>query len=268
MRLFYSILNTFIILLASNSIIWAQTTFIKVNEFYSKQARQGVAVDSTCIYVIGSQKIAKYDKNSFQFLKKWEGKEGGTIIHLDSGVIFEGKLYCAHSNYPEFPMTSSVEIWDPVTLEHIGSHSFGVMWGSLTWFDYYDGFWYGAFAHYNKWKHMTGKGSEWTVIVKFDSDWQPLNSYVFPPSVVEKFGMMSNSGGSFGPDGILYCTGHDLPELYAMKFPESGSVMELLEVVPVDNAGQGIAWDRFNHGFIYCLRKKDRHVVICKMNQP
>ena len=61
------------------------------------------------------------------------------IIHLDSGVIVDGKLYCAHSNYPGIPMTSSIEVWDPSTLEHIESHSFGIFRGSCTWVDQLQG---------------------------------------------------------------------------------------------------------------------------------
>ena len=54
----------------------------------------------------------------------------------------DGKLYAAHSNYPEWPMTSSLEILDAETMEHVGSHSFGIQWGSLTWVDWHDGHWW------------------------------------------------------------------------------------------------------------------------------
>lgn len=64
-------------------------------------------------------------------------------------------------------MTSSIEIWDAETLEHIGNQSFGINWGSCTWADRKNGYWYAAFVQYNKWKHLTGKGTEWTVVNKF-----------------------------------------------------------------------------------------------------
>lgn len=167
-----------------------QIKFTEIDTFAAKEARQGIAVDADHIYVIGTQQIGKYDKKTHKLLKHWQGAEAGPIIHLDSGVILKNKLYCAHSNYPEVPMTSSVEIWDSETLEHIGSHSFGINWGSCTWIDRFDGFWWGSFAHYNKLKDQTGKGSEWTTIVKFDDNWQPIQSWVFPKEVYKRFGRM------------------------------------------------------------------------------
>jgi len=76
---------------------------------------------------------------------------------------------------------------------------------------------------------------------------------------------MSNSGGSWGPDGYLYCTGHDRSEVYAVKIPDKGSVLELVETVPLPILGQGIAWDRSRSGFIYGIRKKDRQVVVSRL---
>jgi len=238
--------------------------FEVIKTFEAKEARQGIAVDKDFIYVIGTQQIGKYDKTTLELIKHWQGAEKGPIIHLDSGVIYQEKLYSAHSNYPEVPMTSSVEIWDTETLQHIGSHSFGIKWGSCTWIDRYDGSWWGAFAHYNKLKDKTGKGSEWTTIVKFDDQWRELQSWVFPREVYERFDRMSNSGGSWGSDGLLYCTGHDNPETYALRLPKMGSVLELVSIIPINIYGQGVAWDRSQKGIIYGIRKRDREVVISK----
>jgi hypothetical protein len=241
--------------------------FSELLRFNAKEARQGVAVDENFIYVIGSREIGKYDKFTGNFITSWNENENGPIIHLDSGVIIDGKLYCAHSNYPGIPMTSSVEIWDAETLQHIGSHSFGIRWGSCTWVDYSNGFWWAAFAHYDKWKSETGKGSEWTTVVKFDEEWHYLNAWVFPDEVIEKFRPMSNSGGSWGPDGHLYCTGHDRAELYALQIPTSGTELELIDTIPIDNTGQGIAWDRSEAGTIYSISKKDRQVRVFQLNK-
>jgi hypothetical protein len=240
-------------------------TFKEMNKFSFIEARQGVAVDQEHIYVIGTQIIGKYKKDTGELVARWEETENGSIIHLDSGVIIEGKLYCAHSNYPTVPMTSSIEIWDAKTMTHIGSHSFGIQWGSCTWVDRFDGFWWTAFAHYEKWKTVTGKGTEWTTVVKFNDQWQPLQAWVFPEEVVKRLRPMSNSGGSWGPDSLLYCTGHDRPEVYTFRLPESGSVLELVETIPINILGQGIAWDRSKTGFIYGIRKKDRHVIISEL---
>jgi hypothetical protein len=102
----------------------------EIERIDAPEARQGVAVDQDFIYVVGSQQIAKYDKKTFKKVAHWIGPEDGPIHHLDSGVIFDGKLYCSHSNYPGVPMTSSVEIWDAESLEHVDTHSFGIGWGS------------------------------------------------------------------------------------------------------------------------------------------
>jgi hypothetical protein len=239
--------------------------FKDINKFNMIEARQGVAVDQDHIYVIGSQRIGKYKKTTGEVVAQWEETENGPIIHLNSGVIIEGKLYCAHSNYPAVPMTSSIEIWDAETLEHIGSHSFGIRWGSCTWVDRFDGYWWAAFAHYEKWKSVTGKGTEWTTVVQLDDQWQPLQAWVFPEAVVERMRPMSNSGGSWGPDGLLYCTGHDHPEIYAFRIPQRGSVLELVETIPINILGQGIAWDRSKAGFIYGIRKKDKQVILSEL---
>jgi hypothetical protein len=238
--------------------------FKEVGKFDIPEARQGIAVDQNYIYVIDTRRIAKYKKDSSERVAGWEGKNS-PIIHLDSGVIVEGKLYCAHSNYPAVPMTSSVEIWDAENLEHIDSHSFGIRWGSCTWIDRHNGFWWAAFAQYDKWKNLTGKGTEWTTVVKMDDQWQALQAWIFPEKIMDRFRPMSNSGGSWGPDGLLYCTGHDRSEIYALRVSEFGSVLELVETIPLNILGQGIAWDRSHSGFLYGIRKNERQVTLFKL---
>jgi hypothetical protein len=213
---------------------------------------------------LSRQLLGKYDKETNELVAHWQEEENGQIIHLNSGVVVDGKLYCAHSNYPGIPMTSSVEIWDTETLQHIGTHSFGIQKGSCTWVDRHNGFWWVAFAHYEKWKAATGKGTEWTTVIKFDDQWRDLQTWVFPQEVIEKFRPMSNSGGSWGTNGLLYCTGHNLPELYALRIPLKGSVLELIETFQINIEGQGIAWDRSQEGFIYGIKKNDKEVMVFK----
>ena len=78
---------------------------------------------------------------------------------------------------------------------------------------------------------------------------------------------MSNSGGSWGPDGYLYLTGHDLPQVYAMELPKIGSVLHLAAAVDVpDIAGQGIAWDRSaDEPTLYGIFRPDKTVIKTKM---
>jgi hypothetical protein len=240
---------------------------IEIYRFEAEEVRQGVAVDESFVYVIGTQSIGKYDKKSFEKIKTWKGEPSGRIIHLDSGMILEDRLYCAHSNYPGVPMTSSVEVWDKNTLKHIDSHSFGIYRGSCTWIDRHKNSWWAVFAHYDKWKSKTLKGTEWTTLVQFDDDWNELSSWIFPKAVIEEFRPKSNSGGSWGPDGLLYCTGHDSTELYVLRLPQVGSVLELVKKVQVPFLGQGIAWDRTRDDEIYGIRKKEKVVIRAKFTE-
>ena len=261
-RSFYIIISATLLL---STIELAQSKFEEIEVFDVPEARQGVAVDENYFYAVTNYKIVKYNKETGERVDAWEGKENGSIKHLDSGAIIDGKLYCAHSNYPEFPMTSSIEIWNPETMEHIANHSFGIEYGSCTWVDKHDGYWWAAFAHYNKWSDSTGTDRRWTTVVKFDDEWRKLEAWVFPQEVLEKFEMMSNSGGSWGPDGLLYTTGHDGAQVYVMQIPKQGSTLELIEIVPVNCTGQGIAWDRSDPGSFYTIRKAERQVIHSKL---
>lgn len=251
-----------IIFLSISSNVRAQESFKTIETFSADEAHQAVAVDSNHFYAIASRAIGKYDKETGAFVSRWEADENSGIKHLDSGVIVDGKLYTAHSNYPEIPMTSSVEIWDAQSMKHTGTHSFGIQRGSLTWIDRYDGSWWGVFAHYEEFEEQIGKDNRWTTLVQFNDQWQPIQSWIFPEKVLDRFGTKSNSGGSWGIDGKLYISGHDRAELYAMQIPVSGSTLELIDIVPVKNEGQGIAWDRAEVGFIYTIKRSTRQVVV------
>jgi outer membrane protein assembly factor BamB len=229
--------------------------------FQAPDAGQGVAVDDKFVYVIDNTVVAKHDKFTGELVKRWESDDETPLIHMNSAIVKDGKLYCAHSNYSQLPMTSSVEIWDTETLEHIGSHSFGITDGSLTWMDWHDGFWWGCFAHYDGKGGYPDKNHTWTRVVKFDADWQPLESWSFPEAILERFKPHSCSGGAWGPDGVLYVTGHDRPEVYAVRIPRSGSVLELIDTYPFPNEGQAIAFDKTGTGLLYGLVRSRSTVV-------
>lgn len=238
-----------------------------------KEARQAVAVDADAFYAIDNTTIAKYDKKTATLISKWDGKDSGAI-HLDSGVVVDGKLYAAHSNYPAWPMASSVEVFDAGTLKHIESHSLGIERGSLTWLDRdAKGRWWGAFANYNRVfdKSPIAYGNKYnTQIVRFDADWRVAEAWVLPDALVDKFGDMSNSGGSWGPDGKLYITGHDNAELYEMELPEIGPILKWVATIPAEIAGQGIAFDHTQPGVLYgIIRKKDvSEVTVSRVTPP
>lgn len=225
----------------------AKPRFEEVARYKSEHARQGVAVDADHVYPIADQGIAKLDKRTGKLVTEWKGPKDGPIIHLDGGVVLDGKLYGAHSNYPQEPMTSSIEIWDVATMQHVGTRSFGIMWGSLTWIDRHDGGWWAVFANYSRVFGQSQRpygNTYWTTLVSFDDKWQWQQAWTFPPTVLKRAEPMSISGGSWGPDGLLYVTGHDHPELYALRLPKAGSVLELVATYPIKAEGQGIAWDR------------------------
>jgi hypothetical protein len=226
----------------------------QIGEFAVPEAYQAVGVDDRYFYAVHNRAIGKYDKKTGQLVDKWAGPKDGLIRHLDSAMVMDGRIYAAHSNYPEWPMTSSLEIWDANTMKHIGTHSFGINWGSLTWVDFYNGHWWMTFANYdvpygpNKtpYGHKTA-----TQMIKFTADFRFVEAWVMPKAILDKFEKMSNSGGSWGPDGYLYLTGHDPAEVYKMKLPEAGSVLQLVDTIPANIRGQGIAWDRSDRGLLY-----------------
>lgn len=246
----------------------AKQVLQQVAIFEVPEANQGIAVDENHFYAIDNYTIAKYDKVTGKLVDKWQGPKGGPVLHLDSGVVVDGKLYCAHSNYPDWPMTSSVEVWDAKTMKHIGTHSFGIHWGSFTWLDRHDGYWWAGFANYNRLQTsypLPYGGVASTTTIKFDDNWQVIEAWVLPAKLLPRFEDMSNSGGSWGPDGRLYLSGHDPAEVYVMKLPEAGSVLQWLDTIPLNIKGQGIAWDRSNPGVLWGIVRATRQVTASKL---
>jgi len=232
----------------------AKPTLEQVGEFTIKEANQAVGVDDKYFYAVDNQVIGKYEKATGKLVSRYEGPKAGPILHLDSAMLKDGKIYAAHSNYPEWPMTSSLEIFDAATMKHVGTHSFGIQWGSLTWVDWKDGYWWMGFANYDRLlgPNKTPYGHKAnTLVVKLDPQFKLVESFTLPKALLDKFEDMSNSGGSFGPDGFLYLSGHDPAEIYKVRPPEAGSVLEVVETIPMNIRGQGIAWDRSQPGVIY-----------------
>ena len=239
--------------------------------FDAINARQGVAVDAEHFYAVNNFAISRHDKTTGERVAEWAGRaEGDPLIHLDSLMEHEGRLYASHSNYPVTPMTSSVEIWDAATMEHVATHSFGIYRGSLTWLDRHDGTWWGAFANYDK--VQQGQSQPYghtnnTQVVRFDDGFKVAAAWTLPLSILDRMRPMSNSGGSWGPDGRLYLTGHDHGEIYVMQIPDAGSVLEWVATVEVPVLeGQGIAWDRSgSERILWGINKAERQVVKIRM---
>ena len=241
-----------------------RVTEIRRYEIKDATHLQGAAVDGTFFYAIANATITKYRKSDGSTAGIWDGTKAGIIRHLNSGVVIENKLYCANSNFPESPMTSSIEIFDTRTMKHIGSHSFGIFAGSATWIDQKDGYWWVVFANYSGKHSAEGRDNRWTSLVKFNKDWTETESWVFPKEVLDAFAPNSNSGGNWSRDGNLFITGHDKKEMYIMKLPSMGSTLQLLETLPVINAGQAIAIDRSEktREIFYAVSREENAVLV------
>lgn len=240
--------------------------FREVRRYTAAEAKQGVAVDKDAFYAITNSAIGKYDRKTGRRIAGWKSSSALKLIHLNHGIVHDGKLYCAHSNSPGTPATSSLEIFDTKTLKHIGTHSFGIYEGSLTWIDRHDNAWWAVFAHYTKDKLRNGgKTTAWTSLTKFDDKWRRLQGWVFPKSVIAKFEPYSCSGGGWGPDGRLYVSGHDAGELYVLQLPTAGSTLRHVETLKLPITGQAFAWDESQPGVIFGINRAKRQVVVSRL---
>jgi len=247
--------------------VWAQEFFL-LKTFQVPAAKQAVAVDADHFYAINNSEITKHNKKDGSVLATMDGKPLG-FTHLNSGVVLDGKLYCANSNFPNMPMLSSVEIFDTKTMSHIGNHSFGIdQRGSLTWIDRKDGFWWAVFAQYSGKNASEGKDNRWTTLVKMDDQWLQLGAWVFPDHLSKAFSNYSNSGGNWSEEGTIYCTGHDNAEVYELRIPKSGYFLEYIRTIPVAGIeGQGIAIDRTQKGkiILYGIQRSRNTVTVSEL---
>lgn len=229
--------------------------------FPAAEAHQGVAVDKEHFYAITNRAIGKYRKDTGENVARWKDATDGRLRHLNAGIVLEGRLYCAHSNFPKLPEESSVEIWDTETMEHLGSIPFEEPPGSLTWVDSLDGDWYACFAHYR----ATGDPAN-SRIVRYDAGWNPLASWSFPAALVDRFAGYSSSGGGFGPGSLLYVSGHDAKELYLLDLPSGGGEARWVSTVPTSAAGQAFAWDHGDEGLLFAIQRKTKEVIVSRIS--
>ncbi len=241
---------------------WQHT---ELRRFPAAEAKQGVAVDAEFFYAISNQALGKYRKSDGARVGGWKQEKGGPLIHMNSGIVREGRLYCAHSNFPNIPMTSSIEIWETATMKHVDSHSLGIDAGSLTWLDFRGSERLACFAHYSKDRPRTGRDPSWTEVVRFDAEWRRTGGWIFPEGVVEKFGGASSSGGAFGPGGFLFITGHDAPALYVLALPEAGSAFRWVATIPISAEGQAFAWDPDGSGTLYSISRRTSEVIVSRV---
>jgi hypothetical protein len=236
-----------------------------IRRYPAPEARQAVAVDATHFYAIDNRRIGKYEKASGEKIASWQGPEGGPFIHLNSGVVIDGRLYCAHSNYPGVPMVSSIEVWETATLRHVQTIPVGTGRGSATWLDRHDDAWWVMYAHYPPPNGEPGKGPEYSVLVRYDTGWRETGSWAFPKSVVARWDGMSSSGGVWGAAGTLITAGHHAPELHVLQLPAAGATLVLEAIVPVESEGQGIALDPSDPARFWSIQRRTAEVLVSAM---
>lgn len=212
------------------------------------EANQAAAADARWVYAIDNGRVARYDRAS----GVKQATSAGKASHLNSGFLFDGKLYCAHSNYPRKPERSEIMVLDPETMKLGTFKNFGEYRGSLTWAVRQGDAWWCTFAHY-------GADNAKTVLVKLDDQWRELGAWTYPPEVVRELGSYSISGGIWQGDDLL-ATGHDRKVVYRLRLPQTGSVLQLLEVRPSPFPGQGIAADPVTGGLVGIDRAKKQVV--------
>lgn len=228
------------------------------------EANQGVAVDAGFIYAVDNSEIAKYDRVTGAKVAAWTG-DPATFPHLNSCAVIGAELVCASSNYPALPMQGSVEVFDPQRMVHLRSVALTPQPGSLTWVDRREGAWWAGFANYDGRGGEPGRDHRFTTLLKFDDRWRVAGVWTFPDTVLARLKPKSASGGTWGADGRLYVTGHDLPEVYVLELPRVGTVLKHVATIPVAFEGQAIAFDRGADRVLFGISREKREVVAMKL---
>ena len=231
--------------------VWKQIAALPAPE-----AIQAAAADAKFAYAINNKHVVKYDRMSGQRV----AASTGDAKHLNSGFLFEGRLFCAHSNYPRTPERSEIKVLDLETMELSTFKEFGEYGGSLTWAVQHEGSWWCNFARY-------GSANSETFLVQFDSAWDEKGRWTYPAEVIRELGRYSLSGGIWKGDALLV-TGHDHRVMYELRLPTADSVLEYVGKHTVPFTGQGIAHDPSTGGLVGIDRSKKQIVFAAIQLQP
>lgn len=217
----------------------------------SPHATQAAAADGPSVYAISSTTVARHDRATGRLMAT---ATTPTTRHLNSGFVHEGKLWCAHSNYPATPAESDIRVYDPLANTLAVHHVFREPPGSLVWCVVKDGRWWCCFAWY-------GADNPRTVLVEYEAGGfdRERRRFTFPAAVVADWDGMSASGGIWDGDALL-TSHHHFRVLYRLRLPETGSELELVEALHCPFPGQGIAADPLTGGLVGIDR--DRRAVV------
>lgn len=218
--------------------IWEQTATMPAAE-----AKQAAAADGEFVYVITNERIGKYDRATGRRV----ALSTGEAHHLNSGFFWQGKLYGAHSNFPQKPERSEIKVLDSQTMQLTTFKDFGEYGGSLTWAIRDENFWWCHFALY-------GKENAGSFLVKFDLNWKELTRWLDPPALMTSVNGSSLSGGVWH-QGALLVTDHDNRFLYQLRIPAEGKTLLYVEKQTAPFPGQGIAADPKTGGLVGIDRK-------------
>jgi len=215
------------------------------------EANQAACVNERYVYAIDSKVIAKYDRETGERV----AISTGSATHLNSAFLWEGKLYCAHSNYPRQPERSEIMVLDPETMTLSAFKNFGEYRGSLTWVVRIGEDWWCNFAHY-------GANNAKTVLVKLDREWREIGAWTYPAEILKQLGQYSISGGIWHNDCLL-ATGHDHRLIYRLRLPKSGTVLEYIDTIRSPFPGQGIAVDPKTDGIVG-IDRGERRIIFAE----
>lgn len=235
--------------------------YTETNRLPSPHATQAAAADAERLYAISNTTIATYDRESGALLAT--ASADGTE-HLNSGFLHAGRLYAAHSNYPEMPHESDIRVFDPKTNLLTIHHVFPDPPGSLVWCVRHDGHWWCCFAWY-------GDDNARSVLIEYaDDDFATEKRRLFfPDEVIADFDGMSASGGVWDGDTIL-ASHHHYPVLYRLRVPADpqATTLELVETLDCPFPGQGIAADPAVPGGLVGIDRPGRAIVVAAPVTP
>lgn len=233
---------------------------VELKRFSAPEAHQGVAAGERLVYAIDNSAIAAYDKTSAKRILQWRD-DPATYPHINSCTVVGANLVCAASNYPDVPMASSVETFEAATLKPVSSHSLGRGRGSLTWLDWKDGRWWACFANYDERGGQPGRDHRWTTVVRYSPQFVEEGAWLLPAAVLDRIKPRSSSGGAWGSDGLLYVTGHDAPEIYALRLPRAGTTLDLVAIIRNPTRGQAFDWDPQHPRMMWSIDRETSQIV-------
>lgn len=220
-------------------------------ELVSEYATQAAAADEHRIYVVSNTHVAVYDRATGRRL----AVSDGPAEHLNSAFVKDGKVYCAHSNYPNKPDAGDIRVYDPQTNRLTVFHQFRDPPGSPVWCVHDGTHWWCCFAHYQK-------DNARTLLIRYGEGFREQARWTFPRVVVDDWDGMSASGGLFDGETLLV-SHHHFPVLYRLKVPPGGGELSFVEALTCPFPGQGIARDPKTGGLVGIDRSR-RKVVFAE----